>query len=327
MDVVASLIDQIKNKKRRIVFPEGEDVRVLKAVVRLKYENIIEPILLGSRQNIIKICSENKLDISGIDIINPLESEKINDYASTFCELRNNKETIDDARSLMRKVNYFGAMMLQLDEVDGMVSGAVHSSGDTIRPTLQIIKTKPGVSRVSGVMLMMRGNQKYLYADIAVNTMQLESDILAEIAVESAKTAKMFGIDPKIAMLSFSTKGSANSIDTVRMAEATKIARKLAPWIEIDGEIQFDAAIIDEIGQSKASGSPVAGQANVFIFPNIDAGNIAYKITQYLAGFEALGPLLQGLNKPVNDLSRGATSDDIYKVAIITAAQSMINFK
>lgn len=327
MDVVASLIDQIKNKKRRIVFPEGEDVRVLKAVVRLKYENIIEPILLGSRQNIIKICSENELDISGIDIINPLESEKINDYASTFCELRNNKETIDDARSLMRKVNYFGAMMLQLDEVDGMVSGAVHSSGDTIRPTLQIIKTKPGVSRVSGVMLMMRGNQKYLYADIAVNTMQLESDILAEIAVESAKTAKMFGIDPKIAMLSFSTKGSANSIDTVRMAEATKIARKLAPWIEIDGEIQFDAAIIDEIGQSKASGSPVAGQANVFIFPNIDAGNIAYKITQYLAGFEALGPLLQGLNKPVNDLSRGATSDDIYKVAIITAAQSMINFK
>lgn len=323
MNIIDNLINLVKDIKPRIVFTEGEDVRVLDAVTRLKNESIIQPIILGSVDIINGVAVKNGFDINGIDIINPLESDKIDDYAKSFCNIRNNRETLEESRELIVRANYFGTMMLHAGEVDGMVSGAVYTSGEAIRPALQIIKTKPGVSRVSGAMLMTRGEVKYLYADIAVNTAQLDAGMLAQIAVESAKTAKLFNIDPKVAMLSFSTKSSAVSVDSQRVAEATKLARELAPDLDIDGEIQFDAAIIKEIGQKKAPGSVVAGGANVFIFPDISSGNIAYKITQYLAGFEALGPLLQGLNKPVNDLSRGCTADDIYKVAIITAAQSI----
>lgn len=323
MNIIDNLINRIKDKKQKILFTEGEDIRVLNAAVRLSSEGIITPVILGSIRSINEIAAENDINVAGLELINPIESDKIDKYVNTFCDIRKGRETPEEVRKLIVQPNYFGVMMLNDGEVDGVVSGAVYTSGEAIRPALQIIKTKPGVSRVSGAMLLTRGDQKYLYADIAVNISELDVKSLAEMAIESSKTAKLFDIDPKVAMLSFSTKGSANSVDSQRMAEATRLARELSPELDIDGELQFDAAIVDEIGQKKAPGSVVAGGANVFIFPDINSGNIAYKITQYLAGFEALGPFLQGLNKPMNDLSRGCTADDIYKVAIITAAQAI----
>ena len=209
---------------------------------------------------------------------------------------------------------------------DGMVSGAVHSTGDTVRPALQIIKTKPGVSRTSGAFLMVRGRdqEKYLFSDCAINVSPNAQE-LAEIAVDSAKTAELFDIDPKVAMLSFSTKGSAKAPEVDKVVEATKIAQELAPNYQIDGELQFDAAYVASVGQLKAPESPVAGKATVFVFPDLQAGNIGYKIAQRFGGFEAIGPILQGLNKPVSDLSRGANEEDVYKLSIITAAQALNN--
>lgn len=322
MNTIDELICRISDKKRRIVFPEGHDIRILKAVARLNDEGIVEPVILGDVDIILKLAHDNGLDLSNIKVVDITTSDKLDDYVEAYLNIREGTESVQTARDLMRNANYFGTMMLHMGEVDGMVAGAVYTSSQTIRPALQIIKTRPGVSRVSGAMLLIGpAGQKYLYADIAVNTAPLGPHNLAQIAIDSARTAEVFGINPKVAMLSFSTKGSAVSVDSRRMAEATKIAQNMAPQLDIDGEIQFDAAINEIIGQQKAPGSKVAGQANVFIFPDIQSGNIAYKITQHLAGFQALGPLLQGLNKPVNDLSRGCSVDDIYKVAIITAAQ------
>ena len=203
-----------------------------------------------------------------------------------------------------------------------MVSGAVHSTGDTVRPALQIIKTKPGVSRTSGAFVMLKGDTRYIFSDCAIN-IELDAEGLAGVAVESARTAKMFGIDPKVAMLSFSTMGSAKHDLATKVQEATKMAQNLAPELPIDGEMQFDAAIVESVGQQKAPGSKVAGFANVFVFPSLEAGNIGYKIAQRLGGFEALGPILQGLNKPITDLSRGCNEEDVYKLSIITACQSL----
>lgn len=226
---------------------------------------------------------------------------------------------------MLKTVNYFGTMLVYTGKADGLVSGAVFSTGDTVRPALQIIKTRPGVSRTSGAMLMLGQNgEKYMFADIAIN-ITLEPQELAEVAVETAKTARIFDIDPKVAMLSFSTMGSAKHELAERVAEATKIAKELAPDLALDGEMQFDAAIAPEVGAKKAPNSPVAGKANVFIFPDLQAGNIGYKIAQRLGGYEAIGPILQGLNMPISDLSRGSNEEDIYKLSLITAAQALEN--
>jgi phosphate acetyltransferase len=211
-------------------------------------------------------------------------------------------------------------MMVYTGEVDGLVSGAVHSTANTVRPALQIIKTKPGVSRTSGAFIMQRGDERYLFADTAIN-IDPSADELAEIAVESAATAKAFGIDPRVALLSFSTKGSASGPMVTKVHEATEKAKKLAPDLPIDGELQFDAAFVPSVGAQKAPGSDVAGHATVFVFPELQSGNIGYKIAQRLGGFTAVGPILQGLNQPVSDLSRGASTEDVYQTALVTAMQ------
>lgn len=218
--------------------------------------------------------------------------------------------------------NYFGTMLVYLNKADGLVSGAAHSTADTVRPALQIIKTKEGVSKTSGVFIMVRGEEKYVFADCAINIAP-DSQDLAEIAVESAKTARTFNIEPKVAMLSFSTKGSAKSPETEKVSTAVATAKQLDPELLIDGEFQFDAAFVPSVAASKAPDSPIKGDANVFVFPSLEAGNIGYKIAQRLGNFEAVGPILQGLNKPVNDLSRGCNAEDVYKLSLITAGQAL----
>ena len=242
---------------------------------------------------------------------------------ASLVERRNGKMTEEEARQILKDdVNYFGVMLVHMGIVDGMVSGAIHSTAATVRPALQIIKTRPNVSRTSGAFLMVRGSERYLFGDCAIN-INPDAEGLAEIAINSAITAKMFGIDPKIAMLSYSTKGSGFGESVDKVVAATKIAHELRPDLEIDGELQFDAAFVPETAALKAPGSKVAGQANVFIFPGIEAGNIGYKMAERLGGFAAVGPVLQGLNKPVNDLSRGCNADDVYKLTLITAAQAV----
>ncbi|MGO2434320.1 MAG: phosphate acetyltransferase, partial [Lacticaseibacillus paracasei] len=242
-----------------------------------------------------------------------------------FVERRKGKATPEQAEKIVQDANYFGTMLVYMKEADGMVSGAVHSTADTVRPALQIIKTRPGVYLVSGAFIMQRGrDERYLFADNAIN-IDPDADQLAEIAVESAKTAALFDIEPpRVALLSFSTKGSAKGPQVDKVVEATKKAHELAPDLALDGELQFDAAFVPTVAKQKAPDSKVAGEANVFIFPELQSGNIGYKIAQRFGGFEAIGPILQGLNQPVSDLSRGANEEDVYKLAIITAAQTLL---
>lgn len=312
----------IKGKNRIIVFPEGEDRRVLRAAVRHQEDGLLVPLVLGDPELINKLAIKEQIDISNLQIINPKESDLLDELVDKYVELRKGKNTREDGEYLLRKDgNYFGTMLIQTGRADGMVSGAMNPTGDTVRPALQLIKTKPGTKRVSGVMIMLGINgEKYLFADTAIN-ITLEANELAEVAVESARTAASFGIDPIVGMLSFSTHGSAKSPLAHKVAEATKLARKLDPNLLIDGEMQFDAAIAPEVAEKKFPESKVAGKVRVFIFPDLQSANISYKIGQRLGKFQALGPILQGLNKPVNDLSRGCNEDDVYKLAILTANQ------
>lgn len=323
MQLIESLKAQIEGKNIRIVLPEGTEPRILEAASRLHSESILVPVLIGSKEEIGAKAKEIGVSVDGIEIIDPTTYEKFDEMVNSFVERRKGKVTEEDARKILLDENYFGTMLTYMGLVDGMVSGAVHSTGDTVRPALQIIKTKPGVSRTSGAFVMIKGDTKYIFGDCAIN-IELDAEGLAGVAVESAKTAKMFGIDPKVAMLSFSTKGSAKHELATKVAEATKLAHELDPELALDGELQFDAAIVESVGKQKAPDSKVAGEANVFIFPSLEAGNIGYKIAQRLGGFEALGPILQGLNKPITDLSRGCSAEDVYKLSIITACQSLI---
>lgn len=323
MNIFEELTGKIKGTNKKIVFPEGEDKRVLGACVRLKKDGLLTPIVLGNVEEIKKTAKELNVCIDDIEIIDPTKAEDFDELVEKFVERRKGKNTKEEAERFLKDVNYYGTMMVQVGKADGMVSGAVHSTGDTVRPALQIVKTKPNVSRTSGAMVMLGKNgERYVFADIAIN-ITLEAKELAEIAVETAKTAELFGIDPKVAMLSFSTKGSAKHELSQKVADATQMAKELAPDLSLDGELQFDAAIVPSVGEQKAKGSKVAGHANVFIFPDLQSGNIGYKIAQRLGGFEAIGPILQGLNKPISDLSRGCNEEDVYKLAVITAAQSL----
>lgn len=324
MELIEGLKKQIEGKNCKIVLPEGTDSRILEAAARLKSEGILVPVLVGNVEKVNDCAKSCGADISGIDIIDPANYDKFEKMVKSFVERRKGKVTEEDARKLLLDENYFGTMLTYMGEVDGMVSGAIHSTGDTVRPALQIVKTKPGVSRTSGAFVMIKGDTRYIFADCAIN-IELDAEGLAGVAVESAKTAKIFGIDPKVAMLSFSTMGSAKHDLATKVQEATKMAKELAPELPIDGELQFDAAIVESVGNQKAPGSNVAGNANVFVFPSLEAGNIGYKIAQRLGGFEALGPILQGLNKPITDLSRGCNAEDVYKISIITACQSLDN--
>ena len=292
------------------------------AAVRLKADGVVDPVLLGSQVELKQVASENNFDLSGIEILDPATYPAADKQAmhDALLERRKGKNTPEEVDQMLTDVSYFGTMLVYLGKVDGMVSGAVHSTGATVRPALQIIKTKPGQKRISGAFIMQKGEERYIFADCAIN-IELDAETMAAVALQSAETAELFGLDPKVAMLSFSTKGSAKGEMVTKVAEATKLVQAQAPTLAVDGELQFDAAFVPEVGALKAPGSKVAGHANVFVFPSLEAGNIGYKIAQRFGGFEAVGPILQGLNAPIADLSRGTSEEDVYKVALITAAQ------
>ena len=329
--IMSSLLDvlqeKLSGKNVRIVLPEGEDERVLTAATKLQATDYVTPLVLGNEEKVNTLAQDKGLDISNIQIIDPSKSDLKHELVKSFVERRKGKATEEQAQELLNNVNYFGTMLVYAGHADGLVSGAAHSTGDTVRPALQIIKTKPGVSRTSGIFFMIKEDRQYIFGDCAINP-TLESSDLAEIAVESAKSAKSFGMDPRVAMLSFSTKGSAKSDDVEKVANAVKLAQEKVESegldnVVVDGEFQFDAAIVPAVAEKKAPGAKIQGDANVFVFPSLEAGNIGYKIAQRLGGFEAIGPVLQGLNSPVNDLSRGCSTEDVYNLSIITAAQTL----
>lgn len=328
-----SFIDSIKQRARNniktIVLPEGNDIRTIEAAsiaLKEKYANII---LIGNENEIKSLAEEHKFDISEAQIVNPLNSKNYDKYVTKFYELRKNKGiTLEQAKEFIKDETYFGMMMVKMEDADGLVSGAIHSTSDTLRPALQILKTAPGTKLVSAFFLMVVPNCEYgengafIFSDAGLNEYP-DADSLSEIAISSSKSFKqLVGKEAKVAMLSYSTYGSAHSPLTDKVVEATKILKQKAPDLICDGEIQLDAAIIPEIAERKAPGSILKGQANTLIFPDLDAGNIGYKLVQRLAKAEAYGPLCQGIAKPVNDLSRGCSSQDIAGVIAITAVQA-----
>ena len=328
-----SILEQIKSKASKlhktIVLCEGEDSRVVEAAQKATEEGIAKIVLLGDEKAIK--AANPKANLKGVQIVNPLTSDKRDAYNAKLCELRASKgRTPEQATELLKDGTYFGAMMLKMGDVDGLVSGACHSTANTLRPGLQIIKTAPNVSAVSSFNLMIcppQGNQYcpdglVVFADCGLNP-TYTAEGLADCAISTAKSARAIaGIEPRVAMLSFSSKGSAKHDNVTLVQEATRIAKEKAPDIKLDGELQFDAAIVPSVGEMKAKGSEVAGHANVFIFPDLQAGNIGYKIAERLGGFMAVGPICQGFAKPLNDLSRGCKSDDIVAAVAITVLQT-----
>ena len=308
-----NLLQRALKDKKHIVLPEGDDERVLKAAARLIDAHVVELTLIGEKEK-IKERIENydiSLDINDVNIVNPIESPHFKDYVNTFYELRKHKGVnLDMAKDAMTDVSYFGTMMIYKGHADGMVSGAVHTTAHTLRPALQFIKTKPGVNIVSSVFFMCLEDRVSIFGDCAINP-NPNAKQLAEIAISSAKTAQDFGVEPKVAMLSYSSGASGKGEDVERVRKATEIAKAQAPNLKIEGPIQYDAAVDMRIGKSKLPDSEVAGQASVLIFPDLNTGNNTYKAVQRETGALAIGPMLQGLNKPVNDLSRGCTADDI----------------
>lgn len=328
------LIEEIKAKakknNRTIVLPEGTEERTVKAASIITEEGIAKIVLLGDENEIKGVAEKVGADLKGVTLLNPEQAENFDDYVDTLVELRKKKGlTKEDAQALMKNTLYYGSMMVLKGAADGMVAGAQNTTGDVLRPALQIIKTAPGMSVVSGAFIMITDKKEYgedgimVFSDCAVNPNPTAGQ-LAEIAYASAQTAKaLVGFEPKVGMLSFSTKGSASHELVDKVVNATKVAQEKYPDLAIDGELQADAAIVPKVGQSKAPGSEVAGKVNVLVFPDLQAGNIGYKLVQRLAGAEAVGPVLQGMAKPVNDLSRGCSVDDIVNTTAITACQDL----
>lgn len=329
MTFIESIKEKAKQNIKNIILPEGSDIRTLQAASTVLKEGYANITILGNEEKIKEMAKENNLNIEKATIINPITSEKYEEYVSAFYELRKAKGiTLEQAHDILRDETYFGMMMVKQGDGDGLVSGACHSTSDTLRPALQILKTAPGTKLVSAFFVMVVPNCEYgengifVFSDSGLNEYP-DADALSEIAISSAKSfEQLVGKEPKVAMLSYSTYGSAHSPLTDKVVEATKLLKQKAPDLICDGELQLDAAIIPEIALSKAPGSKVAGQANTLIFPDLDAGNIGYKLVQRLAKAEAYGPLCQGIAKPVNDLSRGCSSEDIAGVIAITAVQA-----
>lgn len=320
-----NLFERARSNRKKIVLPESEDERILRATEILLRRDVVDIVLLGVKEEIEYRSASLGLDISGAEIINPAESPLMEEFVSTFFELRKKKGlTMEAAQDAMSHVTYFATMMVHMGHADGMVSGAVNTTGDTIRPALQIIKTKPGISTVSSIFFMCLDTKVLVYGDCAVNQ-DPNADELAQIAISSADTAKMFGIDPKIAMLSYSTGSSGQGEDVEKVRLATSIAQKTRPDLLIEGPIQYDAAIDPNVGKTKLPNSKVAGNASVFIFPDLNTGNNTYKAVQRSSGAVAIGPVLQGLKKPVNDLSRGCLVADIVNTVAITVIQAQEN--
>ena len=315
------LTEQLKANQKTIVFTEGTDPRIQDAAAKLTAEGILNVILLGNPDAVKLTAADAKYDISKCEIIDPARYADKDAMVEKMVELRKGKMTEEQVRDALSKGNYFGTMLVKMGKADCLLGGATYSTADTVRPALQLIKTKPGNNIVSSCFIMVKDDQKLAMGDCAINIAPNE-DELVEIAVETAKTAKVFGIDPKVAMLSYSTYGSGKGDMVTLVANATKKIKEAAPDLAVDGELQFDAAVAPEVAKVKCAGSPVAGQANTFIFPDINAGNIGYKIAARLGGYEAIGPVLQGLNAPINDLSRGCNAEEVYKMALVTAALS-----
>ena len=337
-DMFAPLVAQLKANPKTIVFTEGNDPRILEAAAKLLAEGVLKVVMVGNEAECKAAAAAGNFDISAPEIIDPENYAGFDEMVNTMVELRKGKQTAEECTALLKKSNYFGTMLVKMGKADCLLGGATYSTADTIRPALQLVKTKKGAHLVSSCFILDRdcgeeGLKRIAMGDCAVNIDYTDtidkatgevkvaaSAKLAEVAIETAKTAETFGIDPKVAMLSFSTKGSGKG-GTVQLShDATIEAQKLAPEMAIDGEMQFDAAVSPVVGQLKFPGSKVAGYANTFIFPCIEAGNIGYKIAQRLGSFDAYGPILLGLNAPINDLSRGCNAQEVYSMAIITAA-------
>ena len=318
------LIDILKKSPKKIVFTEGTDPRILEASARLLSGTFLTPILVGSEAEIRAAAEDAGFNIRGAEIYDPENYEKMDAMVEKMVELRKGKMTADECRAMLRKGNYFGTMLVAMGIADALLGGATYSTADTVRPALQLVKTKPGNSIVSSCFILVRpyatgGNMVLAMADCAINIDPTE-DELVEIASETVKCAQIFGVDPKVAFLSYSTFGSGKGPVVDKMRNAAEKAKAAMPDVPIEGELQFDAAVSPRVAQTKCPESDVAGYANTFIFPDISAGNIGYKIAQRLGSFEAYGPILLGLNAPINDLSRGCNAQEVYSMAIITAA-------
>ena len=321
MDVFENFENQLKANPKTIVFTEGTDARILSAASKLLAGKILNVLLLGNPEAVKKAAAEGGFDITGAEICDPTSYPEFDAMVAKMVELRKGKMTEEQCRAALSKSNYFGTMLVKMGKADCLLGGATYSTADTVRPALQLIKCKPGIKSVSSCFIMVRGDEKLAMGDCAINIDPSEDEIV-ESTVETAHTAEIFGIDPKVAMLSFSTKGSAKHALVDKVVEATKLVREQAPFLNVDGELQADAALVETVASLKAPGSNVAGKANVLIFPDLQAGNIGYKLVQRLAGAEAIGPICQGFNKPVNDLSRGCSSDDVVNVVAMTALQA-----
>ena len=308
-----NLVEVLKANPRKIVYTEGTDARILESAARLKQGGFLTPILVGNVDDVKAAAKAGNFDIEGLEIIDPANYDKMDEMAQCMFDLRKGKMTMEEVRANLQKGNYFGTMLVKMGVADALLGGATYSTADTVRPALQLIKTKMGDCAIN---IDYQDTVDKATGEVTFSAAQK----LAEVAIETAKTAEIFGIDPKVAMLSFSTKGSGKGGTVALSHDATVIAKELAPELKIDGEMQFDAAVSPVVGQLKFPGSPVAGHANTFIFPCIEAGNIGYKIAQRLGGFAAYGPILQGLNAPINDLSRGCDAEEVYQMSIITAA-------
>lgn len=319
--MLTGIIDSLKRNRKKIVFTEGEDFRILEASQRLVADGIMDVLLCGDPEKIKAAAAAGGFNLTGIELADPATYPEMDKMVDEMVALRKGKMSAEECRAALSKSNYFGTMLVKMGKADGLLGGATYSTADTVRPALQIIKTKPGSKVVSSCFIMYRetenGREKYAMGDCAINIAP-DADALADIAISTAETARLFEIDPKVAMLSYSTKGSGKgeAVDLVRNATEKVLAAN--PDFEIDGELQFDAAFSPTVAATKAKDSKVAGHANTFIFPDINSGNIGYKIAQRLGGFEAYGPILQGLAAPINDLSRGCNADEVYAMAIIT---------
>ena len=330
-----NLVEVLKQNPRKIVYTEGTDPRILEAAARLKADGFLTPILVGNVEAVQKAAADGGFDIDGLEIIDPETYEGFDEMVAKMVELRKGKMTEEECRAALAKSNYFGTMLVKMGKADSLLGGATYSTADTVRPALQLIKTKPGASLVSSCFILSRGDEMIAMGDCAINisyedtldkatgeVKQTAADKLAEVGRETALTAQKFGIDPKVAFLSYSTKGSGKGPGPDLARNACAKCKEMLPDIPVDGEMQFDAAVSPEVGQLKFPGSPVAGYANTFIFPEIQSGNIGYKIAQRLGGFAAYGPILQGLNAPNNDVSRGCNAEEVYTMSIITAAMA-----
>lgn len=319
------MIDELRKDPKKIVFTEGEDPRILEASSRLLASNFLSPILVGNEEKVLAAAEKSGYNIRGAEIIDPENFDRIDEMVALFCELRKSKGVSEEqARKVLKGANYFGTMLVKMGIADALLGGATYSTADTVRPALQLIKTKPGNKVVSSCFILVRPsatgeNEVLAMGDCAINIMPTEDD-LVEICGETAECAKIFGIDPKVAFLSYSTLGSGKGEDVDKMRNAATKAKAAYPGLPIEGELQFDAAVAPRVARTKCPDSEVAGHANTFIFPDINAGNIGYKIAQRLGNFEAYGPILLGLNAPINDLSRGCNAIEVYSMAIITAS-------